>query len=78
MLNTKKKRFFDSYKYRENFTWQAISNSAGTSFGQYIGNTLFLTFESAKFCNQYIRPYFNVTPSEIGIISVKSKDLISN
>lgn len=41
--------------------------------GQFIGNAGFLTFESAKFCNQYIRPFFNLPAQNHGIVTIESK-----
>jgi hypothetical protein len=43
----------------------------GFGFGNFIGNAVFLTLESAKFCNR-IRPFFGLESQSHGILTAKS------
>jgi len=40
---------------RRNVGWVATCNTVGQTAGSFIGNVVFLTLESADFCNKYIR-----------------------
>ncbi|XP_052821421.1 acetyl-coenzyme A transporter 1-like isoform X2 [Mya arenaria] len=50
---------------RHNVGWASTCNSVGQTAGIFLGNVLFLTLESADFCNKYLRSQ----PSEQGIIT---------
>lgn len=58
---------------KENVSWQSVCNFCGQAIGYFFGNILFIVFESKKFSNQYLRPFFDLEPQEHGIISLKSK-----
>jgi MFS transporter, PAT family, solute carrier family 33 (acetyl-CoA transportor), member 1 len=60
---------------KENFIWASICNNIGTQLGALIGNSLVLVFESARFCNEHIRPLFGLEPQLYGMISIKSIDI---
>lgn len=55
---------------------QALCNSFGFGIGQFVGNAGFLIFESVKFSNEYIRPFFNLSPQKHGIVTLESKKII--
>ncbi|CAF0992314.1 unnamed protein product [Brachionus calyciflorus] len=57
---------------KENVTWQSVCNGVGQTAGVFLSNLTFILFESADFCNKYIRPLFNLPLNEQeGIISLK-------
>jgi len=39
---------------RRNVGWVATCNTVGQTAGYFVGNVVFLTLESADFCNKYI------------------------
>lgn len=57
---------------KENVAWQSTCNGIGQTAGFFIGNISIIVFESSKFCNQYIRPFFNLPSQDYGIISLES------
>ena len=56
--------------------WQAICNSVGAGIGGFLGGALFLTLESEKFANQYIRPILGLEQRDRGIVTIKGKIFI--
>ncbi|RNA12214.1 acetyl-coenzyme A transporter 1 [Brachionus plicatilis] len=56
---------------KENVAWQSTCNGVGQTAGFFIGNISIIVFESAKFCNKYIRPFFNLPSQDSGIISLE-------
>ena len=42
-------------------------------FYSFLGNYIFITLESVKFCNQYIRPTLGLSQQNYGIISLQGK-----
>lgn len=61
---------------KENVAWQSTCNGVGQTAGFFIGNISIIVFESSKFCNQYIRPFFNLPNQDYGIVSLQSKKKI--
>ncbi len=60
----------------KNTQWQAICNGMGIGIGGFIGNALFLTFESEDFSNNYIRPLFGIEKKSGGLITLKCKSAL--
>ncbi|RNA35366.1 acetyl-coenzyme A transporter 1-like [Brachionus plicatilis] len=58
-------------KNRKNAPLQALCNSFGFGIGQFVGNAGFLIFESVKFSNEYIRPFFNLSPQKHGLVTLE-------
>jgi hypothetical protein len=50
-----------------------LSESIGKTTGWFIGNVLFLVFESKDFSNQYFRPFFGMEQQENGLITIDRK-----
>ncbi len=57
---------------KENVSWASTCNSVGQTAGWFIGNVVFLTLDSADFCNKYIRPIFGLHSHVYGIITLQS------
>lgn len=53
-------------------SWQSICNGVGQTAGFFIGNMALVVFESAPFCNKYIRPSLGLPEQEFGMITIKS------
>lgn len=51
---------------RRNVGHASTCNSVGQTAGYFIGNVMFLAFESADFCNKYIRS----EPQSVGILTL--------
>ncbi len=60
---------------KENVSWGSTCNSVGQTAGWFIGNVIFLTLESADFCNKYLRPLFGFDSQTYGIVTFDSKKL---
>jgi hypothetical protein len=58
---------------KENVTWQSICNGAGQKAGVFVGSICFIIFESPSFCNDYIRPLFNMPGQDYGMIDLESE-----
>ena len=56
----------------KNTGWQSICNSIGMGTGGFLGGALFLTLESEKFANQFVRPALRLEPRNYGIITIRS------
>lgn len=48
----------------------ATCNNTGQTAGWFIGNVVFLIFQSAEFSNKYIRPFFNLESQKYGIMPI--------
>jgi PAT family acetyl-CoA transporter-like MFS transporter 1 len=57
---------------KENVHWQSISTGLGQTIGYYVGNTLFVLLQSAKFCNNNIRPIFSLPSQDRGMLTMES------
>lgn len=55
---------------KENVSWGSTCNSVGQTAGWFIGNVIFLTLESADFCNKNIRPYLGLNEQTYGIVTI--------
>jgi len=55
---------------KENVAWASTCNSVGQTAGWFIGNVVFLTLESADFCNKNIRPLFGYAEQTYGIVTI--------
>lgn len=56
---------------KENVSLQGVCNNCGQSAGVFLTNLTFIIFESADFCNKYIRPMFNLPRQEVGLVSLE-------
>ena len=52
--------------------WSSTCNTVGQSCGWFFGNVVFLTLESADFCNKHIRPYLGLENQTYGVVTFKS------
>lgn len=59
---------------RCNVGYASTCNSVGQTAGYFIGYVLFISLESAEFCNSYLRS----TPSDEGILTLPGKKKSSN
>lgn len=55
---------------KENVAWASTCNSVGQTAGWFIGNVVFLTLESADFCNKNIRSLFGYAEQTYGIVTI--------
>jgi PAT family acetyl-CoA transporter-like MFS transporter 1 len=55
----------------QNVHWQSICTSVGQTLGYYVGNTLFVLLQSAKFCNNNLRPFFGLSSQPHGILNMR-------
>ncbi|CAF2526520.1 unnamed protein product [Rotaria sp. Silwood2] len=55
---------------RENVGWASICNSVGQTAGYFLGNVVFLAFESKDFANSYIRQPLNMELQSTGLITL--------
>lgn len=53
---------------RRNVGWASTCNSVGQTAGYFLGNVLFLSLESADFCNKYLRS----EPKDTGLVTLSS------
>jgi len=51
---------------RRNLGWVATCNTVGQTAGYFVGNVVFLTLESADFCNKYIHSQ----PGAYGVVTL--------
>ena len=51
---------------RRNVGWVATCNTVGQTAGYFVGNVMFLTLESADFCNKYIYTH----PETHGVVTL--------
>lgn len=58
---------------KENVAWGSTCNSVGQTAGWFVGNVLFLAFESVDFSNKYFRPYFGLESQPNGLVTLGSK-----
>jgi PAT family acetyl-CoA transporter-like MFS transporter 1 len=58
---------------KENVHWQSICNGTGQTIGYYVGNTLFILLQSAKFSNNTIRPIFGLPSKKHGVLNMEGK-----
>ena len=63
--------FFLEY-YRENVALAATCNNTGQTAGWFIGNVVFLIFQSPEFSNRYIRKILNLQSQTYGLIPIHS------
>lgn len=52
--------------------WSSTCNNTGQTAGWFIGNVVFLVFESADFSNKYFRPIFGLANQPYGLITIDS------
>ncbi|CAF0992405.1 unnamed protein product [Rotaria sordida] len=55
---------------RENVGWASTCNSVGQTAGYFLGNVVFLAFESKDFTNRYIRQPLNMELQSNGLITL--------
>lgn len=55
---------------KENVSWGSTCNSVGQTAGWFIGNVIFLTLESADFCNKNVRPLFGLDEQNYGMVTI--------
>lgn len=61
------------YHFRENVGWASTCNSVGQTAGYFLGNVVFLAFESTEFSNKYIRQPLHMELQSTGLITLSGR-----